>query len=509
MRDHDDNDSRLIWVDAICINQDDNDEKDFQLNLMRDIYHKATTVHVWLGEASHDTHLVDDFARQLLRASTAKSDAGDDRLWPLMSHSSRKTYGFPPISDPGYRALARFLESPWINRIWVIQEVTVAREALFHRGSFVVPLLPIIYAFGRLSNMGISTELGFAIGGRELTMLQVECLRFLSHQASKLLALLLRHRTRVSSEAKDKVYALCNIAMDIQTGKLDLVRSYNLSTRDAYIRTAKAIITADENLNILSAILISTAPTTNGAPLPSWVPDWENCQHDTMISREPEPGQVHGAYFNSNCTGVKKYVPRFDGNKLIIRAHLLDIISKCGVSFTPDEPLPPNPSWEFVADAEGKDRYPFTGESMLHVYYFTMTFGYRRGDRSEALAAFNSYHQNWRAFRQLLESNITPETPRFGASYSDKFHKVLLHPLSRDIHSSHNRKMARTTNGHVSMIPAAAEEGDYLALCEGSSMPLILREVNDTWMLIGDCYVHGVMNGEAFDGGMCRMIALE
>lgn len=43
---------RLLWVDTVCINQDDVDEGDRQLRLMRSIYRGATRVVIWLGEDS-------------------------------------------------------------------------------------------------------------------------------------------------------------------------------------------------------------------------------------------------------------------------------------------------------------------------------------------------------------------------------------------------------------------------------------------------------------------------
>jgi hypothetical protein len=47
--------SRTIWVDAICINQTDEKEKERQIPLMVEIYSKASRVIVWLGEAEHDS----------------------------------------------------------------------------------------------------------------------------------------------------------------------------------------------------------------------------------------------------------------------------------------------------------------------------------------------------------------------------------------------------------------------------------------------------------------------
>jgi Heterokaryon incompatibility protein (HET) len=48
----------LVWIDALCINQDDPHEQASQVKLMRSIYKQATTVRIWLGP--EDTHLVSE-----------------------------------------------------------------------------------------------------------------------------------------------------------------------------------------------------------------------------------------------------------------------------------------------------------------------------------------------------------------------------------------------------------------------------------------------------------------
>ena len=56
---------RILWADAICINQSDNKEKGIQVNMMGDIYDRATAVLVWLGEVPD---LEAEKAFRLLRA---------------------------------------------------------------------------------------------------------------------------------------------------------------------------------------------------------------------------------------------------------------------------------------------------------------------------------------------------------------------------------------------------------------------------------------------------------
>lgn len=84
-----------------------------------------------------------------------------------------------------------------------------------------------------------------------------------------------------------------------------------------------------------------------------------------------------------------------------------------------------------------------------------------------------------------------------------------------------NRKAARTAGGHVGLVPMIAEVGDFIMLCEGGKLPLILRPRDDEagkdgkkvkeWEFIGDCYIHGVMEGEKWDEkapGKCERVII-
>jgi hypothetical protein len=45
---------RYLWVDAICLNQQDDMEKRIQVGLMGEIFHEAEKVHIWLGAGEDD-----------------------------------------------------------------------------------------------------------------------------------------------------------------------------------------------------------------------------------------------------------------------------------------------------------------------------------------------------------------------------------------------------------------------------------------------------------------------
>lgn len=92
--------TRVIWVDALCINQANEKEKEHQIQSMARIYGQANRVIVWLGETADDS----DQALEAIR-----SVAEDESTY--MSNDSRK-------------AVLALLQRSWFERIWVRSSYT-------------------------------------------------------------------------------------------------------------------------------------------------------------------------------------------------------------------------------------------------------------------------------------------------------------------------------------------------------------------------------------------------
>ena len=72
-----------------------------------------------------------------------------------------------------------------------------------------------------------------------------------------------------------------------------------------------------------------------------------------------------------------------------------------------------------------------------------------------------------------------------------------------------NRWMANTEGGRLALLPGTAELGDKIAVLYGGKLPYILRKIGERWELVGECYVHGVMHGEAFKEEECYEIDIK
>ncbi|KAF8856876.1 HET-domain-containing protein, partial [Acephala macrosclerotiorum] len=101
------NQNQLFWIDAMCINQLNNQERNHQVRLMGQIYSMAKSVAVWLGEAQDDSDLAMDFVET-------------KGLAPLKAKSGR----FQPIWNWSQgKALLQLCERSYWSRVWVVQEI--------------------------------------------------------------------------------------------------------------------------------------------------------------------------------------------------------------------------------------------------------------------------------------------------------------------------------------------------------------------------------------------------
>ncbi|PWY96151.1 HET-domain-containing protein [Aspergillus sclerotioniger CBS 115572] len=103
---------RVLWMDAVCINQQDLSEKVEQVQLMAEIYSKASRVIVWLGDAQ---------------------DNGDQALEEIRL-AAAGALTEPALSKSAEQAILALLQRPWFERIWVLQEVAAARNILVRCG---------------------------------------------------------------------------------------------------------------------------------------------------------------------------------------------------------------------------------------------------------------------------------------------------------------------------------------------------------------------------------------
>ncbi|KAL4941899.1 hypothetical protein BDV06DRAFT_212249 [Aspergillus oleicola] len=113
--------SRYLWVDALCINQEDKNEKSAQVREMFRIYSGAREVCVWLGLEKDDSNRAISFIRDRFQDDDSDSIMNDGKF------------------ARDWAALSKLMRRPWFSRRWIIQEIALARSATLYCGQESIP----------------------------------------------------------------------------------------------------------------------------------------------------------------------------------------------------------------------------------------------------------------------------------------------------------------------------------------------------------------------------------
>jgi hypothetical protein len=117
----------LLWIDQICINQQDEDERERQVGIMSDIYSGAAEVMVWLGDEDE----IDNFTHLSCAVDHLSKYRGKRTMARI--HTSLVKKGSE--TEQGYLGLLSLWGRPWFERLWVRQEVALAKHLTFHCGT--------------------------------------------------------------------------------------------------------------------------------------------------------------------------------------------------------------------------------------------------------------------------------------------------------------------------------------------------------------------------------------
>ena len=221
------NDIRYIWADSICINQSDIEEKTQQVMLMIDIYRKAQSVNIWLGLSNEHSTI------GMETLSFLASDADFNAAPPWKQYP-------PLLLSAGLRDI---MLRPYFQRIWVVQEVTVATHlrVIVGRQSFAWDAKTTSRFLARLKLAEISPaweQAGLtAVDLSPLVeMVELANMKALGMQpVVKSLDVIHNMRRRKATDRRDMVFALINLATDGQDFEID----YSLSVEEVFRRLYK------------------------------------------------------------------------------------------------------------------------------------------------------------------------------------------------------------------------------------------------------------------------------
>ncbi|KAL8771407.1 MAG: hypothetical protein Q9209_003075 [Squamulea sp. 1 TL-2023] len=310
------NEDRIIWIDAICIDQANTTEKNKQVQQMRRIYQNAWRVVIWLGSEADDSNI----------AMAAVERMGGSFDPAIMRLEDACDVPDVPVSDPAWHALGKLFRRSWYKRIWILQEVSASANAIVVCGSqsvlwttFCFAAAYIFYRAGRKPGPSPIRDTGyeslFSLCSFLFNRSRSEVTR---RRETGLLRLLTQFRHCEATDPRDKVYALLGMASDMPDDA-NLKPNYAKPVAEVYRDLVEFIVTKDRNLDVLRACQIS-GPEHD---LPSWVPDWS-------IASSVQALHSFASTFPGRASGNSAADVRFpeDSATLVAQGVLVDIIRK-------------------------------------------------------------------------------------------------------------------------------------------------------------------------------------
>ncbi|KAK7967938.1 heterokaryon incompatibility protein-domain-containing protein [Apiospora aurea] len=501
-------DSLLIWADAICINQNDKTEQSSQVQLMTQIYSRATSVIVWLGPESHDSNVA-------FRVIHALCEAADDpslvELW-----ITSQTY------EHKFAALVSLFERSYWSRVWVVQEILNAKSVTVYCGDASVSwqrlqdLAGVLMDHGDLLKLHFRPDQKISRKGQPYAHILIsggpasfDTLKKLAGIGAQVLLEVLRIcRTKHTSQPRDKVFGILGILPeDVRSY---LVPDYNASLRQVYTDVVDFLLHRTRRLDVICEA-IHFPLNSSAIALPSWVPDWSYVQHVAGL----------GCSYRFSASGETEAAFSFpDGRqrtKLKISAIRLGVVQVSGIAVGTygglDESLMAFLHWR----AKMLDRFPSsaaTGEWTVQDDAFcrTISLDQRRGHWEDwqedawapgawtemchhVFATLISKHLPSIRMDEKLQSCIEA-SGNVGGSVKDPEQRRVLQERCA------SRMMGRcffiTDNERMGMGTGFLEPNDIICVPLGCRTPVVLRAEgeDDEYRLVGDCYVDGCMDGE-------------
>ncbi|KAK4555648.1 hypothetical protein LTR86_007401 [Recurvomyces mirabilis] len=267
-----------VWVDALCINQANDIEKDHQVSRMGRIYSKAQRTIIWLGEHDASSRQAMTFVAQILNPDFLSRDT-----W---------------LDDQRILALGRFLTRPWFSRRWIVQEVILAKESTMVVGSSQVHFTDIVDAVeivkSRLNEIRAALQQPEHYRSYELNLLSEfedsRAVRLLNStkdmflrsnngtvvpRSATLEELMFHFRGFQNSDLRDSVYALLSLGADTASSPIKV--DYSRNVVEVFADFAISCAHKSGSLDVMlrswgkERKKASRGDTRNW---PSWIPDF-------------------------------------------------------------------------------------------------------------------------------------------------------------------------------------------------------------------------------------------
>jgi Heterokaryon incompatibility protein (HET) len=467
-----------LWIDSMCINQSDVKEKSVQVAMMKDIYESAQTVISWLGEMDEDSELgmeyiLDfDYFREKRSSSSPKKfsqDAMPFDVWCIQR-------------DRWLKSIQYLISRSYWRRIWVVQEATTPKQpyhSLVWCGAYTDSFETFMKTAEFLTRVSMVDDLpGMLHDASTDALRSLISLRILRKESPSLMDLqyLLPYVQRFdSTDPRDKIFGLLSMASSNITS---LAADYAAEADDIYTDLACQLIEKGWTLDVLGFCGVS-----GDFDLPSWVPDWTATGRPTPFLRHTlnTSGSLERLYHATDDTTFDGFIDKEEGT-LYASGFEFDALEWTSVP-------------RYFNSGQDNDIAHHWAVSALGMWSKYITGCTRQEALAHVLCAdVKEFTQDPRRYSLLGKRPSFIPLPEH-----DDHLGIFAYPDPKIRDATMQRLLFFTGKGYMGLAPFTAQVGDKVCLLEGAQFPIILRPNGDSWVVVGESYSHGIMDGEGWD----------
>lgn len=466
---------RIFWIDAICVNQQDLDERSEQVKRMAGIYSNAKRVVVWLGPESDDS----DTAMNLLEALDGKIEVGFDNRKIKSRAGEESHWGdineFLPYKESEWWAVNKLLARSWFERLWIWQEIALAnKESIVMCGRRF-----LLWEQFRAAIIGTLVRRRTPIDPAQRLYARLNLVKDLFGENKNLGILVILDFTKYTkcSDPRDRIFAVLSMLNKKTRRDLNIEPDYNSRPSELY---------RDVTLRYLEKYDMKILSLCDGHQvhddLPSWVPDWSKPKLAAplipmFVSADTAPK------FNV----VNQNMLQLSGMQVATISNVnpfhFEEISKLELTVIELRRI--------AATCDLNSQY-VTGAPMLRAFCRSVLSG-RVSDTFPDDDWLPTCDTGVEALRACLEP----------ASHNDiNYNSMEITVLNIFGDACANRGFFTTHEGYIGLCPAMAEPGDLVAVLLGNDDSAMILRPRETghFEVIGDAYCEGIMAGEALLG---------
>jgi hypothetical protein len=257
---------RILWIDAICVDQQNPKERGHQVKRMANIYSKAVKVLIWLGLESDDSSRAMDCLNYI--ASKVKVDFDTSSMWPTTNDTHWGDMRVAlTLDEVDVMAVFRFTQRPWFGRLWIWQEALLASgKTEVMCGSRSIPWVALRTAVFCL----YAKPKPWLLFGQQLEFwarIEAICNLCRGKKDYSIEEIIDKTKSCICSDPRDKIYALLSLLWPGDGNGIE--PDYTKSVYEVYQHAALSLIQATRRLAVLNTVEIHE----HLEGVPSWVPN--------------------------------------------------------------------------------------------------------------------------------------------------------------------------------------------------------------------------------------------